>query len=61
MCLSFIPVEIPWEEWINRLPEHEGERVLWSDGSARGCPETDARTVTVLRRVVPIAGDLPDA
>ena len=51
--VEFIPIEIPLRDWLHPLPEHEGERIVWSDGSVHGCPEDAAHTVTVLRRCEP--------
>lgn len=44
-----VTVEIPFADWINPLPKHEGERIVWSDGSAHSLPELDTSTVVVLR------------
>lgn len=47
---GFYAVTIPLSEWRNPKPQHEGERVLWSDGIPRNYPENEGDTVTVLRR-----------
>lgn len=50
---GFTPVQVKYSEWLNPAPEHEGERILWSDGSAHGVPEDDSEFVTVLRSRAP--------
>ncbi len=49
--IMFIPVRIPFKDWLNPLPDREGERVLWSDGTVHNFPERDEEYITVLRRV----------
>lgn len=48
---GFVPVRIAWSEFVDPQPEHEGERVLWADGSAHSFPEDDSDELTVLRRI----------
>jgi hypothetical protein len=54
---DFRAVQVPFNEWIDPPnPIHEGERVLWSDGTARVIPERETEIVTVLRRLEPCDG-----
>lgn len=48
---GFYAVKILKGQFLNPAPEHEGERVLWADGSAHSFPEFDEEYVTVLRRL----------
>ena len=54
---GFYVVRILLSEWLNPRPEHDGERVLWSDGSARSWIESPGDEVEVLRRLPPVAPD----
>lgn len=47
---GFSPVLIKLSDWLNPAPEHEGELIIWADGSAHTMPEADTEYVTVLRR-----------
>ena len=48
---GFYAVRILLSEWLNPRPEHEGERVLWSDGTARNWIEAPGGEIKVLRRL----------
>lgn len=50
---GFMPVTMRHGEWLSQGPEHDGERILWSDGSVHGFPEYVSEYVTVLRRIEP--------
>ena len=47
---GFFPVRTSVHAWLNPQPMHEGERVLWADGSAHNWPETTSDEIVVLRR-----------
>ena len=49
-CGGFDPVTISFNEWRNPRPEHEGERVIWDDGTLHSFPQHPSETVVVLRR-----------
>lgn len=50
--IGFKVVRVPFSEWANPADaSHEGERVLWPDGTARGFPEDRSEYVNVLRRI----------
>jgi hypothetical protein len=53
----FVPTAVKYEEWLKPAPEHEGERIVWRDGSVHGAPEDDSEFVTVLRRAPIITKD----
>jgi hypothetical protein len=47
---DFMPVMVKYSDWLRPDPMHQGERILWSDGSVHGLPENESEYVTVLRR-----------
>jgi hypothetical protein len=47
---EFVPVRVRFIDWLNPTdPLHEGERILWADGSIHNFPEDEGEYVTVLR------------
>lgn len=48
---SRVPVVITLDEFLMPHPEHEGEQVVWRDGTLHALPEDDSDAVTVMRLV----------
>jgi hypothetical protein len=48
---GFVPVSIRYADWLCRAANHDGERIIWSDGSLHIMPETDSEYITVLMRL----------